>query len=117
MAHSPARGSWWPICQPPCRKPPLGSSSAPPGACETPSRLTNSLTISLRICDLLSECRWYLIRPARARELSGSGVEHDRDRPVVDQLDGHPGAEAATLHRQARGGQGAAEPLVDRFGE
>src|SRR5262245_44076350 len=37
------------MCQPPCAKPPLGSSSAAPGACATPSRLRNSLTTTLRI--------------------------------------------------------------------
>src|SRR5213596_3454023 len=34
------------ICQPPCLKPPSVSSSGPPGACMTPSRVTNSLTMS-----------------------------------------------------------------------
>src|SRR6266581_7616205 len=33
-------------CQPPCLKPPSVSSSGPPGACMTPSRVTNSLTMS-----------------------------------------------------------------------
>src|SRR5918994_6792221 len=37
------------MLQPPCEKPPLVSSSSPPGAWATPSRLTNSLTITLRI--------------------------------------------------------------------
>src|SRR5918996_5063400 len=32
--------------QPPCSKPPVGSSSGPPGACITPSRLTNVFTTS-----------------------------------------------------------------------
>src|SRR6266545_6117078 len=37
------------MCQPPCAKPPDVSSSVPPGACTTPSRLMNSFTITLRI--------------------------------------------------------------------
>lgn len=34
-------------CQPPCVKPPLGSSAGPPGACATPSSVMNSVTMSL----------------------------------------------------------------------
>src|SRR3954451_8467482 len=38
-----AVGSKYGADQPPWRKPPLVSSSGPPGACTTPSRLMNSL--------------------------------------------------------------------------
>src|SRR6476646_6073008 len=37
------------MCQPPWAKPPLGSSSAPPGAWATPSRVRNSLITTRRI--------------------------------------------------------------------
>src|SRR5687767_7678259 len=35
--------------QPPNRKPPVGSSSGPPGACMTPSSETNTAPVRLRI--------------------------------------------------------------------
>jgi hypothetical protein len=35
------------FCQPPCAKPPSGSSSGPPGACMTPSRVRNAFTTIL----------------------------------------------------------------------
>src|SRR5256886_5254706 len=34
-------------CHPPCAKPSSRSSSGPPGACATPSSVTNSVTMSL----------------------------------------------------------------------
>src|SRR4051794_7979422 len=37
-------------CQPPCVKPPAGSSSGAPGPCATPSKVMNSVTISLPTC-------------------------------------------------------------------
>src|SRR5579859_389368 len=45
--------------QPPYAKPPLVSSSGPPGACMTPSRETNSSTITFLINEFLSSlhCR------------------------------------------------------------
>jgi hypothetical protein len=44
------------------------------------------------------------------------GVEHDRDRPVVDQLDRHSRPEGAGLDRDADGAQPLAEQLVQRLG-
>src|SRR5687768_2298173 len=37
------------MVQPPCSKPPSRSSSFPPGACTTPSRVMNSETMSFRM--------------------------------------------------------------------
>jgi hypothetical protein len=34
--------SQWFTARPPCANPPVGSSSGPPGACMTPSRVTNA---------------------------------------------------------------------------
>ncbi len=51
----PAASSKYGPCHPPCSKPPLGSSSAPPGACMTPSSVRNSLTITL-IATSFSSC-------------------------------------------------------------
>src|SRR5688500_14899121 len=43
--------------QPPNRKPPVGSSSGPPGACMTPSRDWKTAPVSLRIDRLAFERR------------------------------------------------------------
>src|SRR4051794_33772496 len=42
-------------------------------------------------------------------------VEDDRDRPVVDELDGHRGAEDAALHGHAERLEVGAEALVERL--
>ena len=44
-------------CHPPCVKPLSRSSSGPPGACATPSSVTNSVTISLPMVCSLPDCR------------------------------------------------------------
>src|SRR5215213_9395814 len=54
--------------QPPCSNPPRRSSSLPPGACMTPSRVTFSSTISFRMI---------LLRPYEYA-LHTNGVEADR---------------------------------------
>ena len=41
-------------------------------------------------------------------------LEHDRDRPVVDELDRHPRSEAAGCHRRSKRSQFLAERLVER---
>jgi hypothetical protein len=41
VTNSPTAGSGNGACQPPCVKVSLGSSSGPPGACITPSRVRN----------------------------------------------------------------------------
>src|SRR5215218_3169212 len=43
--------------QPPNRKPPVGSSSGPPGACMTPSRERKTAPVSLRIDALAADRR------------------------------------------------------------
>jgi hypothetical protein len=43
--------------QPPCAKPPVVSSSGPPGACTTPSSEMNALPMTLRIARLLRSGR------------------------------------------------------------
>ena len=43
-------------CHPPCVKPPSRSSSGPPGACATPSSVTNSVTMSL---PMVSSSSWW----------------------------------------------------------
>src|SRR5690349_7513392 len=43
---APRTSSEYGACHPPYAKPPLGSSSGPPPACMTPSRVTNSSTIT-----------------------------------------------------------------------
>src|SRR5215210_2077714 len=45
----PRKSSKYPATQPSCLKPPVGSSSGPPGACITPSRDMNERTISFLI--------------------------------------------------------------------
>src|SRR5215204_1561254 len=45
----PRKSSRYPTIQPSCLKPPVGSSSGPPGACITPSRDMNERTISFLI--------------------------------------------------------------------
>src|SRR5688572_19229535 len=65
-------GSKYGIDQPPCRKPPSVSSSAPPGACTTPSRLMNSL-ITIRMVD------WTIAQietHRRASRRGGTGYAH-----------------------------------------
>src|SRR5436190_5775950 len=44
-------------------------------------------------------------------------LEHDRDRPVVDDLDGHAGAEGSRGDLDAELAQRFAEVLVERLGE
>src|ERR1700749_2288397 len=46
VTNSPTAGSQNGACQPPCAKASLGSSSGPPGACITPSRVRNVWTVS-----------------------------------------------------------------------
>src|SRR3954453_15884188 len=46
VTNSPTAGSGNGACQPPCVKDSLGSSSGPPGACITPSRVKNVCTVS-----------------------------------------------------------------------
>ena len=46
-----------------------------------------------------------------------SEVEHDRDRPVVDELELHPRAEDARLDADSEFAQRGGEPLVDRLGD
>src|SRR6478736_2693289 len=60
-------GSKYGIDQPPCAKPPSVSSSGPPGACTTPSRLMNSLA-TIRI---VRSCRFVVptVRRPQRREL------------------------------------------------
>jgi hypothetical protein len=43
-------------------------------------------------------------------------VEHDRDGPVVDELEGHAGAENACPDGDAQGAELVAERLVEGFG-
>src|SRR5208282_5439943 len=47
-------GSECGLIHPPYAKPPLVSSSGPPGACMTPSRETNSSTLTFLMTDFLS---------------------------------------------------------------
>src|SRR5258708_6542688 len=51
------------LVHPPYAKPPLVSSSGPPGACMTPSRETNSSTFTFLMADLLrvrqGQIRWH----------------------------------------------------------
>src|SRR5258708_5035119 len=51
----PDCGSATGACHPPCGKPPSRSSSGPPGACATPSSVTNSVTMSLPMRSSSSE--------------------------------------------------------------
>src|ERR1700751_1900682 len=41
------------LIHPPCAKPPLVSSSGPPGACMTPSREANSSTLTFLMTEIL----------------------------------------------------------------
>src|SRR5918999_5274251 len=43
-------------------------------------------------------------------------VEHDRDRTVVGELDGHAGAEDAPRNGHADAGKGGAEGVIERLG-
>src|SRR6267378_3772958 len=49
----PRTSSKYPTDHPPYLKPPLGSSSGPPGACITPSSVMNDKTMSFLICPRL----------------------------------------------------------------
>jgi hypothetical protein len=46
----------------------------------------------------------------------GSGVEHERDGTVVDDLDRHPRTEDARLDADGERPQLLAEPFVERLG-
>src|SRR5260221_6521910 len=49
----PITSSEYGACHPPYAKPPLVSSSGPPPACMTPSRVTNSSTITFLMTEFL----------------------------------------------------------------
>src|SRR5688572_30327626 len=49
VSNGPMSSAQCGATQPPKRKPPVGSSSAPPGACMTPSSEMNTAPVSLRI--------------------------------------------------------------------
>src|SRR5918994_5003321 len=79
---------------------PARPSTAPAGR----RALRSRTTLELPIPDLpAGECA------------SPLAVEHDRDRPVVDELDLHPGAEDPVLHGDPELTQRSAEPLVAPF--
>src|ERR1044071_3452237 len=95
--------------QPPYSNPPLLSSSGPPGACITPSRLTNAaLTISL-IGHLLGPIEVHILRrpmtltaarPGTSqgqghRQRQARGVRHRRRRLAVAARDARGGADPA----------------------
>src|ERR687898_575893 len=80
---------------------PARPSTAPAGR----RALRSRTTLELPIPDLpAGECA------------SPLAVEHDRDRPVVDELDLHPGAEDPVLHGDPELTERSAEPLVAPFG-
>src|SRR3712207_5464259 len=121
--------------QPPCSNPPSRSSSLPPGACITPSRVTNSETISFLIWASLvrvdslahtgderasrkSTRRDAVCRclpdphPVRRREVEGLARLH-RERVV-------PGIQVADGERAEGGGSvavGEEEPAEQRLAE
>src|SRR5687768_13743312 len=75
------------IVQPPCSNPPSRSSSLPPGACITPSSVTNSDTISFRMetvpvmsLDRYAELAVRGTLPAFAWAFTRTSNEHARDR-------------------------------------
>ena len=68
---SPASSSSSGACHPPCVKPPSRSSSGAPGACATPSSVTNSVTMSL---PMVSSFSW--------RRCTRSDSDHVRE-PIV----------------------------------
>src|SRR3954468_5464671 len=75
------------IDQPPCWNPPSRSSSAPPGACTTPSRLMNSLITIRMACR-----RWHSheLIAAPGPQLRRSEVEphdHPANGGVADLLE------------------------------
>src|SRR5205807_8952720 len=53
VTNSPTAGSRKGACQPPWVKVSLGSSSGPPGACITPSRVRNVCTVSFMSVETL----------------------------------------------------------------
>src|SRR4051794_8295060 len=68
-------GSKYGIDQPPFVKPPSVSSSGPPGACITPSRLMNSLTMTFIARSFVRTTATLLGSPRAAPE-APSGLEH-----------------------------------------
>src|SRR5215211_3438377 len=92
--------SQYPNDQPPWSKPPLGSSSGPPGACMTPSRVANVFTMSSRIavpfcagsydsqlvaCSCRGLCLYQCVERAKQKSTSRShtwacrsGSDHDQ---------------------------------------
>src|SRR5258705_6968664 len=74
-------GSKYGIDHPPCSTPPSVSSSAPPGACTTPSRLMNSLiTIRMHVgpchgSELIAAAPGTGVRSCGQRQAVGSAFE------------------------------------------
>src|ERR1044072_232296 len=68
--HWPMASSQSPNDQPPCSNPPAVSSSGPPGACITPSSVTNVVTTSLRISSSFAGLR--------------CSIGHTRSPPLAD---------------------------------
>src|ERR671932_303389 len=72
------------MCHPPCAKPPLASSSGPPGACETPSRLMNSLTM-IRPTEAPSVVS--VLRRSERAELIGGELDLERAEVLAQVLE------------------------------
>src|SRR5262249_37350288 len=82
--------------QPPYLKPPVGSSSEPPGACMTPSRLTNAPATIFRIVLLLRG------RPVRAHKQTTNELGGNRHAQEIFLGEAGPG-QATVLSDRSRG--------------
>src|SRR3954465_8459120 len=105
------------IDQPPCWKPPSRSSSAPPGACTTPSRLMNSL-ITIRMpcrrwhsAELIDTNSAFLVRAPPGTGPTG----HKTENNTTDGLPSRPGEPVRVLLGDSAGGAGVERPPVLSF--
>src|SRR6266508_5432225 len=67
----PITSSEYGACHPPYAKPPLVSSSGPPGACMTPSRVINSSTITFLMSELLQQLATFMANNIASRSKCG----------------------------------------------
>src|SRR5215813_9281771 len=77
--------SQWFTAHPPCVNPPVGSSSGPPGACVTPSTVTNIGAMRLLMGDLLQlpACRRVLDRAVGPNSSTAQGETGKKQAPKV----------------------------------
>src|SRR5262245_34655810 len=102
VTNSPTAGSGNGACQPPWVKLPLGSSSGPPGACITPSRVRNVCTVS-----------FMSVQTERRTDSERVSAESHEEMQPVAHLVGVRGFEPpASTSRTWRANQAALHPVA-----